>query len=230
MNDHLRGKSILIVEDDSQVRNLMKVHLEKAGFEVMEAEDSKSARRHYLKYDPCFVILDLILPDEDGNSLCQWMRSELNSNVPIMIVSADSCEESRIKGLRQGADDFLPKPFSLGELVARVETILRRTANRCSKISFRGLTIKPIKREVRYEDNILDLTLFEYKLLLYLMQHANQILSREQIINKMYENGEKQVSDRTVDVHVTHLRNKIGRHSDYTFIETVRGLGYRFLG
>ncbi|MFS0780156.1 response regulator transcription factor [Bacillus sp. 1P06AnD] len=230
MEGNLRGKSVLIVEDDRQVRNVIKLHLQKAGFELLEAEDSESARMQFLKHDPCFLVMDLILPDEDGYDLCNWVRNELKSNVPIMIVSARNSEEDRIKGLMEGADDFLSKPFSPGELVARVETVLRRTANRCSKISFRGLTIKPIKGEVRFEEHILDLTLFEYKLLMYLMQHPNQVLSREQIISYIYENGEKQVSDRTVDVHVTHLRNKIAQYTDHTFIETVRGMGYRFIG
>lgn len=228
MKETLRGKNILIVEDEANIRKVIKLYLQRAGFEVLEAKDGLNARAQFLKHDPCFVILDTMLPGEDGTSICNWIRNELKSNAPIIIVSAKCNEEDRILGLQKGADDFLQKPFSPNELVVRVETVLRRTASRCSKISYRGLTIKPIKGEVRFEDKIIDVTLFEYKLLLYFMQHPNQVLTREQIINIFYENGEKTINDRTVDVHIKHLRSKISEYSNHSFIETARGMGYKF--
>jgi DNA-binding response OmpR family regulator len=122
-------KNILVVEDEKNIRKVIRLYLQKAGFEVIEANNGKMARSQFLKHDPCFVILDLMLPGEDGTSICHWIRNDLQSNAPIMIVSAKSSEEDRIQGLQKGADDFLSKPFSPGELVARVETVLRRTAD-----------------------------------------------------------------------------------------------------
>ncbi|MEH6944284.1 response regulator transcription factor [Bacillus sp. JJ722] len=228
MKEALRGKNILLVEDESNIRKVMKLYLQRAGFEVIEASNGKHARVQFLKYDPCFVILDMILPGEDGSSICHWIRHDLKSNAPIIIVSARCEVEDRIKGLQTGADDFLGKPFSPSELVARVETVLRRTANRCSKISYQGLTIKPIKGEVRFEDRVIDLTLFEYKMLLYFMMNPNQVITREQMINNLYEDGQKAINDRTIDVHIKHLRSKINECTEYPFIETIRGMGYRF--
>lgn len=228
VKETLRGKNILIVEDEQNIRKVMKLYLQRAGFEVIEAKDGQDARSLFLKYDPCFVILDIMLPGEDGTSICNWIRNELNNNAPIIIVSAKSGESDRIRGLQKGADDYVAKPFSPGELVARVETVLRRTSNRCSKISYYGLTIKPIKGIVRFEEHNIDLTLFEYKLLLYMMLNPNQILTREQFISAVYENGERLINERTIDVHMKHLRTKISQYSNHPFIETVRGMGYRF--
>lgn len=228
MKEKLRGKTILIVEDEERIRHIIKKALEKIGFEVLEAADGFEAKEKYLKYDPCFIILDIMLPGLNGKEICMWLRAELNSNVPIIMISAHQDEKDRIEGLKLGADDYMAKPFSLEELVTRVETVLRRTANRCSKISYRGLTLKPIVGKARFEDIVLDLTLFEYKLLYLFMTHPDQVFTREQIISIIYKNEEKAINERTIDVHVKHLREKIAEHSDYPFIETVRGIGYKF--
>lgn len=228
MKEKLRGKTILIVEDEDRIRHIIKKALERTGFEVLEAADGFEAKEKYLKYDPCFIILDIMLPGITGKEICTWLRAELNSNVPIIMISAHQDEKDRIEGLKLGADDYLAKPFSLEELVTRVETVLRRTANRCSKISYRGLTLKPIVGKARFEDVFLDLTLFEYKLLYLFMTHPDQVFTREQIISIIYKNEEKAINERTIDVHVKHLREKIAEHSDYPFIETVRGIGYKF--
>ncbi|MFO1442140.1 response regulator transcription factor [Bacillus sp. Bva_UNVM-123] len=228
MKEKLRGKTILIVEDEERIRRLVKMSLQKVGFEVLEADDGYQAKEQYVKYDPCFIILDIMLPGINGKEICYWLRHDLKSNVPIIMISANQDEKDRIEGLKLGADDYLVKPFSLEELITRVETVLRRTANRCSKISYRGLTLKPIVGKARFEDTVLDLTLFEYKLLYLFMTHPDQVFSREQIISLIYKNEEKAINERTIDVHVKHLREKIAVYSDYPFIETVRGIGYKF--
>ena len=228
MKEKLRGKTILIVEDEERIRRIIKIALEKIGFEVLEAADGFEAKEQYLKYDPCFMILDIMLPRLNGKEICIWLRTELKSNVPIIMISAYQDEKDRIEGLKLGADDYMAKPFSLEELVTRVETVLRRTSNRCSKISYRGLTLKPIIGKARFEDVMLDLTLFEYKLLYLFMTHPDQVFTRDQIISIIYKNEEKAINERTIDVHVKHLREKIAEHSDYPFIETVRGIGYKF--
>jgi DNA-binding response OmpR family regulator len=156
------------------------------------------------------------------------MRYELDSNVPIIIVSSNNSEQDRIEGLKRGADDYIGKPYNVEELSVRIETVLRRTANRCSKLSYKGLTIKPLKGIVKFQDEVLDLTHFEYRLLYLFMTHPDQFLSREQIINTIYKKNEKVINERTVDVHIKNLREKIAKYTDYFFIVTLRGIGYKF--
>src|SRR5690606_30138915 len=177
-----KGKTILVVEDEPKILDLMMHYLQNAGYEVWGVTDGEQARRMFEERDPCFVILDLMLPGESGESICQWIRREKKSDVPLIIVTAKVSERDRIHGLSIGADDYITKPFSPRELVARVETVLRRTENRCSKLSYRGITIKPKKREVKVKGNLIELTNHEFELLYLLMRHPNQILTREQIL------------------------------------------------
>lgn len=222
-----KGKTILVVEDEPKILDLMMHYLQNAGYEVWGVTDGEQARRMFEERDPCFVILDLMLPGESGESICQWIRREKKSDVPLIIVTAKVSERDRIHGLSIGADDYITKPFSPRELVARVETVLRRTENRCSKLSYSGITIKPKKREVKVKGNLIELTNHEFELLYLLMRHPNQILTREQILARLYPNQEKVVIERTVDVHIGKLREKLGREHGLA-IETVRGVGYRF--
>jgi len=222
-----KGKTILVVEDEPKILDLMMHYLQNAGYEVWGVTDGEQARRMFEERDPCFVILDLMLPGESGESICQWIRREKKSDVPLIIVTAKVSERDRIHGLSIGADDYITKPFSPRELVARVETVLRRTENRCSKLSYHGITIKPKKREVKVKGNLIELTNHEFELLYLLMRHPNQILTREQILARLYPNQEKVVIERTVDVHIGKLREKLGREHGLA-IETVRGVGYRF--
>ncbi|WP_261134216.1 response regulator transcription factor [Bacillus sp. Marseille-Q3570] len=223
-----KGKTILIVEDDPNILQLIKRYLEVAGYEVWTAENGEEARRIFQESDPCFVLLDLMLPGESGESVCRWIREDMKSNAPLIMVTAKVSETDRINGLRMGADDYITKPFSPKELVARVETVLRRTENRCSKLSYQGITLKPIKMEVRVDGKVVELTHHEFQLLYYLMRHPGQILSRGQIIDELYPNHEKIVGDRTVDVHIGKLREKIGKGKE-DLIGTVRGVGYQFV-
>ncbi|MGF9824844.1 response regulator transcription factor [Brevibacillus agri] len=158
-----------------------------------------------------------------------WLRAELKADIPIIMLTAKVDERDRIKGLEMGADDYLTKPFSPKELVVRVETVLRRTAQRCSKITYRGITVKPQRGEINYYGEPISLTQHEFKLLYYLMKHPNQVLTREQIINELYPNLEKIVISRTIDVHIGRLREKLKWDGDADLIETVRGMGYRFV-
>lgn len=154
----------------------------------------------------------------------------MKSDIPIIMLTAKVDESDRIKGLQMGADDYITKPFSPQEVVARVDTVLRRTVNRCNKISFKGLTIKPLRGEVKFNGTIIPLTQHEFKLLYYFMRHPNQILTREQILQELYPNEEKTVIDHSVDVHVGKLREKIETSSEVPqFFETIRGMGYRFV-
>ena len=224
-----KGKSILIVEDDNKIRNLIKIYLEKAGFDTFEARNGEEAMEVFIKYDPCFVILDLMLPKVSGEEICKRIRNDKKSDVPIIILTAKVDEQDRILGLQMGADDYVTKPFSPMELVARVETVLRRTVHRCSKITYRGLTLKPLRGEVHYKGSLIPLTLHEFRLLYFLMRHPNQIFTREQIIEELYPNYERIVMGSTVDVHIGKLREKLKYDGDDDIIETVRGMGFRFV-
>jgi len=224
-----KGKSILIVEDDSKIRNLIKIYLEKAGFDTFEAKNGEEAMEVFIKYDPCFVILDLMLPKLSGEEICKRIRIDKKSNVPIIMLTAKVDEQERIFGLQMGADDYVTKPFSPMELVARVEAVLRRTAHRCNKITYRGLTLKPLRGEVHYKGTIITLTLHEFRLLYFIMRHPNQILTREQIIDELYPNHERIVLESTIDVHIGKLREKLKYDGDDDIIETVRGMGFRFV-
>jgi len=223
-------KSILIVEDDMKIRRLLKIYLEKEGYEVLEASNGEEAKELFRKMDPCFVITDLMMPKICGEELCSWIRSDMKSDVPLIMLTAKITEAERIKGLEMGADDYIIKPFSPQEVVARVKTILRRTENRCNKVTYQGLTIKPNRGEVTFYGDFIQLTQHEFKLLYFLMRHPNQILSREQILGELYPNEERSVIDRTVDVHMGKLREKIkATDGEQHFFETIRGRGYRFV-
>lgn len=225
---NVQNKSILVVEDDAKIRKLIRVFLEKEGYEVLEAEDGEEGKRLFKECDPCFAILDLMLPKIQGEELCTWIREEEKSDIGIIMVTAKTSEFDRITGLKTGADDYVTKPFSPSELVTRVETVLRRTSDRCQKLSRNGLVLKAKKGEVSYKGNPIDLTGFEFRILHLLMKHPGQIISRQQILDNLYELHEKVVSERTIDVHIRHLRQKLQACTSINFIETVRGMGYKF--
>ncbi|QWC22369.1 response regulator transcription factor [Bacillus haikouensis] len=227
---NVQNKSILVVEDDAKIRKLIRIFLEKEGYEVFEAEDGEEGKRLFKECDPCFAILDLMLPKIQGEELCTWIREEEKSDIGIIMVTAKTSEFDRITGLKTGADDYVTKPFSPSELVTRVETVLRRTSDRCQKLSRNGLVLKAKKGEVSYKGNPIDLTGFEFRILHLLMKHPGQIISRQQILDNLYELHEKVVSERTIDVHIRHLRQKLQTCTSINFIETVRGMGYKFNG
>jgi DNA-binding response OmpR family regulator len=227
---NVQNKSILVVEDDAKIRKLIRIFLEKEGYEVFEAEDGEEGKRLFKECDPCFAILDLMLPKIGGGELCTWIREEEKSEIGIIMVTAKTSETDRITGLKTGADDYVTKPFSPSELVTRVETVLRRTSDRCQKLSRNGLILKAKKGEVSYKGRLIELTAFEFRILHLLMKHPGQIISRQQILDTLYELHEKVVSERTIDVHIRHLRQKLQACTNMSFIETVRGMGYKFNG
>jgi DNA-binding response OmpR family regulator len=225
---NLIGKSVF-VEDDPKIRNLVKIYLKKDGYEVTEAVNGVEAKEKIEELDPCILILDLMLPGISGEEICKWVRDDLKSMMPIIMLTAKASEKDRINGFHLGADDYVVKPFSPAELMVRIEAVLRRTASRCGKLSFTGFTIKPAKGEAWIDGEQLELTHFEFKLLHTFMQHPNQVLSREQILTYIYENNEKAVTDRTIDVHIRNLRGKIKEKTPKDYIQTIRGMGYKFV-
>lgn len=223
-------QNILVVEDDEMIRRLVKIYLEKAGYDVLEAADGEEAQEVFLTHRPCLIILDLMLPKLSGEEFCKWVKERAGDEVSVIMLSAKTKVEDRINGLKIGADDYLPKPFDPDELIAHVEAVLRRTGQFCQKLIYDGLCIKPRRGEVLLYDDELHLTKHEFNLLYYFMENPNVVLSREKLIDQLYPNVDKTVLDRTIDAHIKKLRSKIEANpSTPTRIQTVRGMGYKFV-
>ena len=225
-----KSKSILIVEDDRKTASLIALYLEREGFRTISAHDGKQALDLARQHDPIFVILDLMLPNVDGWEICRELRRA--SEVPVLILTARQEEMDRVLGLSLGADDYVVKPFSPRELVARVKAILRRARPASTKeqrrLSHGGLTLDHEKHKVTLNGRVVSLTLFEHRLLETVMAAPGRVFTREELLNRLYPTGEA-VIDRVIDVHIGKLRQKIeGDPAKPKYIVTVRGLGYRF--
>lgn len=222
---------ILIVEDDKKTAALVALYLEKEGFKTIVAHDGRQGLAHAREHDPIFVILDLMLPKLDGWEVCRQLRRF--SDVPIIMLTAREEEVDRISGLTLGADDYVVKPFSPRELVARVKAILRRgrlfdTQDK-SLLSYKNLKMDLEKRTVRLKGAAVQLTPHEYALLRALMASPGRVFTRDELLNHLYPAGEAFVIERVVDVHIGKLRQKIEDNpSTPQYILTARGLGYHF--
>lgn len=222
-------QTILVVEDDRLIRELVKVYLEKENYEVVEAKDGEEAKTLFLKHHPCLIILDLMLPKVTGEEFCKWVRNQKHHEVSVIMLSAKARIDDKIAGLKMGADSYVTKPFDPDELVAQVEAVLRRTGHFCQKIAIDGLCIMPRKGEILLYDEKVELTKHEFNLLYYLMQSPNQVFSREQLVRQIYPYDEQTVMERTIDAHVKKLREKIEDiPSRPSRVLTVRGMGYKF--
>ena len=222
---------ILVVEDDKKTASLIKLYLEREGFQTVIAYDGRQALELAGRYQPIFVILDLMLPLLDGWEVCRQLRQ--SSNVPILMLTARGEEIDRVSGLTLGADDYVVKPFSPRELVARVKAILRRgqpEAPGLQKVlSFEDLTLDLAKHKVTLEGRPVPLTPHEFKLLQTLMAAPGKVFAREELLGRLYPGNEATVIDRVVDVHIGKLRQKIEKDpSNPRYVLTVRGIGYQF--
>lgn len=223
-------QTIMVVEDDKMIRDLVRIYLEKNAYDVVEASDGAEAKTVFLEKHPCLIILDLMLPKMSGEEFCAWVREQERNEVSIIMLSAKARIDDKIAGLKLGADDYLTKPFDPNELMAHVEAVLRRTGQFCQKVVHDGLCIKPRKGEVILFDKEVKLTKYEFNLLYYLMQNPNMVLSREQLMMQLYPYAEHTVMDRTIDAHIKKLREKVEDHqAKPKRIQTVRGMGYKFV-
>lgn len=223
------NETVLVVEDDADIRDVIQYNLEREGYEVLACEDGESAWRTVRENRPDLVLLDLMLPGKDGVEICREMRAdEATEAIPVIMVTARDTESDVVLGLGVGADDYLTKPFSPRELLARVRAVLRRSRrtekDEEGRLRRGVLVIDPERHEVRVEDEPVDLTATEFQLLHYLASHPGRVFSRDQLIRQAM--GNVVVSKRNVDVHVRSIREKLEEHRD--LIETVRGVGYRF--
>jgi two-component system alkaline phosphatase synthesis response regulator PhoP len=221
--------AILVIDDEKDLIELVKYSLEKEGFLVKGALDGESGLAATVREVPDLVIVDLMLPGIDGLEVCRRLRlDERTAAVPLIMLTAKSAESDRIVGLELGADDYVTKPFSPRELAARVKAVLRRSIKRApasSIIRHGELTVDLTRREVSCQGKSVALTASEFRLLHFLATHPGQVFSRSEMIDGAL-GREISVVDRTIDVHVTGLRKKLGHCGDW--IETVRGFGYRF--
>lgn len=228
--DAAEKELILIVEDEAKISGIVRAYLEKEGYAVRTAGTGQQAL-DLLKGSFDLVILDLKLPDIQGEEICKIIRQ--HSDTPVIMLTAKSGEEDRIKGLGIGADDYVVKPFSPKELVARVKALLRRATRAKKKTkSFNGgtLRIDVINHEVLKEGRQVVLTPTEFKILIALSDNPGRVLSRDQLVNSV-QGYDFEGYDRTIDAHVKNLRHKIEKDSrEPEFIKTVYGLGYKFTG
>jgi DNA-binding response OmpR family regulator len=225
------GGTILVVEDDQKTAALVVLYLEREGFQTIVAHDGRQALELARRHKPIFVILDLMLPVLDGWEVCRQLRQL--SDVPILILSAREEEIDRVSGLTLGADDYVVKPFSPRELVARVKAILRRgrmgRTDQSRVLSHEGLVLDLEKRKVTLNGHAVLLTPHEFNLLQTLMSAPGKVFTRDELLASLYPREEVIVIDRVIDVHIGKLRQKIEKDpSNPTYVLTVRGVGYQF--
>ena len=229
------SQKILVVDDEQSIVTLLKYNLETAGYIVEVAYDGEEALKKVEKEQPELIVLDVMLPKKDGIEVCKTIRSDKNL-VPILMLTAKDDEFDRVLGLELGADDYMTKPFSPREVVARVKAILRRSqfVNEIEKedvddedIIIGSIRIRPEFFEVYKEDELLELTPKEFELLLYLIERQGRVITREHMLNSVW-NYEFAGDSRIVDVHISHLRDKLEENPKQPkLIKTVRGLGYK---
>jgi len=223
-------QKILIVDDEPSIQELICFNLEQAGFETAIAADGFAALEMYESYKPDLIVLDLMLPGKDGYDVCKEIRR--NSNVPIIMLTAKETELERVLGLELGADDYMTKPFSPLELVARIKAVLRRASGQESQdeneYKVGNIHLQVDTREVRVNDQLVELTRKEFDLLHIFMQNVGKVMTREVLLQKVW-GYEYEGETRTVDVHIRHLRRKLGPEGE-SRIETIHGVGYKLRG
>src|SRR5690606_25395235 len=223
-------KQILIVEDERPIREMIAFGLRRGGFEVREAADVSEARSSIANQRPDLVLIDWMLPDMSGLELTRTLkRDEDTRDMPIIMLTARSEEQDKVMGLDSGADDYVTKPFSPRELVARINAVLRRSADASAAdvIEVEGLVLDAASHRVTAGDQTVQLGPTEYRLLAFFMTHAERVYSRAQLLDRVW-GGNVYVEERTVDVHIRRLRKALEPFNFDRFIQTVRGSGYRF--
>ena len=228
-------RPILVVDDDAKIVRLVRTYLEREGFTVVSAADGPAALDAIETHRPALVVLDLMLPELDGRAVIRAVRRDDEAAAtPILIVSARGSTLDRIAGLEDGADEYLPKPFSPAELVLRVKSILRRTAASTpdagprARLTLADLVVDLDRHEVTRDGAPIALTRVEFRLLQAIIEADGRVLTRDQLLDAVYGRDQADVMDRTVDVHIGRLRDKLGDDAEVPrYVATVRGIGYR---
>jgi two-component system, OmpR family, alkaline phosphatase synthesis response regulator PhoP len=231
------SKKVLVVDDEQSIVTLLKYNLEQAGFEVLTASDGEEGKTIAIEERPDLIVLDLMLPKLDGIEVCKLLRQQ-KIMVPILMLTAKDDEFDKVLGLELGADDYMTKPFSPREVVARVKAILRRSSfsqehsdiavDDREFIKVGKLKVYPERYEAFFNEEKLELTPKEFELLVYLTKHKGRVLTRDQLLSSVW-NYDFAGDTRIVDVHISHLREKIEEDTKKPkYIKTIRGLGYKF--
>jgi two-component system phosphate regulon response regulator PhoB len=220
---------ILIVEDEQAIREMVCLALSQGGYDCQEAADTNEAQQRILEGLPDLILLDWMLPGMSGIDYARKLRRDkLTQGVPVIMLTARTQEEDKVRGLDTGADDYITKPFSTRELVARIKALLRRTAPQATDepVEVRGLALDPVTHRVQAGDIKLELGPMEFRLLHFFMTHPERVHSRERILDSVWGNN-VYVEERTVDVHIRRLRKALSPSGHDSLIQTVRGAGYR---
>ncbi|WP_371018367.1 response regulator transcription factor [Pseudalkalibacillus sp. JSM 102089] len=231
------AQKILVVDDEISILTLLQFNLEQAGYEVVTAENGAEALEVVVEEKPNCIILDLMLPEMDGLEVCKELRQR-HIHTPVLMLTAKDDEFDKVLGLELGADDYMTKPFSPREVVARIKAILRRVKQleeskaasqmeESEKIQVGELEVYPNNYEAFFQEEIMEVTPKEFELLVYLLRHKGRVLTREQLLSAVW-NYDFVGDTRIVDVHVSHLREKIEQNTRKPeYIKTIRGLGYK---
>ncbi|WP_456278036.1 winged helix-turn-helix domain-containing protein [Bacillus sp. AK128] len=230
------NKKVLVVDDEQSIVTLLQYNLQQAGFDVITAMDGETGKNMAMNEQPDLMVLDLMLPKMDGIEVCKQLRQE-RVMLPILMLTAKDDEFDKVLGLELGADDYMTKPFSPREVVARVKAILRRSQALAEqepvgqandeKMTISELVIYPDRYEAYFSGNQLELTPKEFELLVYLAKHKGRVLTRDQLLSAVW-NYDFAGDTRIVDVHISHLREKIERDTKKpVYIKTIRGMGYK---
>ena len=225
------NEQILIVEDEPAIREMVVMTLEMAGFDSLQAADVSEAHQQVVDHRPALILLDWMLPgDKSGVDFCRMLKNDdLLSEIPVIMLTAKSEEDSKVHGLDAGADDYMTKPFSTRELISRIKAVLRRSnaLSNDKSIEIGKLSLDPRSQRVTAGGKVVDVGPTEYRLLAFFMSHPERAYTRTQLLDQVW-GGNVYIEDRTIDVHIKRLRTLLRPYECDTLIQTVRGTGYRF--
>lgn len=228
--DTMANKTILIVDDEAAIRDMLRIALEMADYRCIEAEDAQQAHSLIIDENPDLILLDWMLPHTSGIELARRLkRDDVTAKIPIIMLTAKGEEDNKIQGLEVGADDYITKPFSPRELVARLKAVLRRAGPEAEAepIVVNGLCLDPSSHRVTINDHPVQIGPTEYRLLEFFLTHQERVYTRSQLLDHVW-GGNVYVEERTVDVHIRRLRKALTLDGHERYVQTVRGTGYRF--
>jgi len=228
----MQGKQILVVDDEAPIREMLRFALQRAGFRIAVAGNAAEARLVIAAAHPDLILLDWMMPGTSGLEFARELRAVVQTqDIPLIMVTARAEEEDKVRGLDSGCDDYVSKPFSLPELIARIQAVLRRTlpGGENEQLSMAGLQVDAASRRVSARGEPIRLGPTEYRLLHFFISHPERVYSREQLLDRVWGQN-VYVEERTVDVHIRRLRKALEPHGYAAMIQTVRGAGYRFSG
>ena len=222
---------VLVVEDESAVRDMICFALKQADFECDEAADAETAQKLLSDVPPNIILMDWMLPGKSGVELTRELKQDpVNRDIPVVMLTARGEEDDKVRGLECGAEDYITKPFSPRELIARIKVILRRVSPHATEevVKAGELNLDPASRRVKFKEDEIHLGPTEFRLLHFFMAHPDKVYSRSRLLDKVWGTN-VYVEERTVDVHIRRLRKALEPHGADEFIQTVRGAGYRFV-